>query len=280
MTNAAPVAVIPAEECYWSILEYPLRRGRNLWSGDADAMVLADMLQEDLPASADEVHAAFASLDDSRVLACAVPVEIARRESERCAAAHPDRLPDCIAADISPESINLLGGRFEPARHQRSRDRRGRLLAGTIVIACALACIGQLRRAAHAESLASASMRDANARLAARWPALSPGDARGALDESLAVASRSREGAHVRDAALDLALVLRSLPTELGGEVTSVLADGDAVHIALEKMTNTSELVASLHPPRGWRLGEPRFDGAPSGARVHLTYSRVPGDTP
>jgi len=95
----------PAERFYWSVLEAPQwKRPGPLPEG------LRAVLEEDLPVSAETLHAVGKPLGDGRLLVCAVESAEIEALGGDALTLGPDHAPEFAGAPVHADAINLLVG--------------------------------------------------------------------------------------------------------------------------------------------------------------------------
>lgn len=288
--------VWPTTAFYWSEID-----ATALSSRPTDRE-LAYLLETDLPAPLESVHAVFTRLDATRFAACAVEKDRLRAELPADALSlRPEEPPEFLAGRLDCSRLNLLVGPWEP--HAVRRMRRAWLaVAVTGLMLCAAAVSWGLQRRIGAErdhALAVGALRR-EVLLAAIGPAGLQPNADMALASELsrlratrtappsaAAASRAGQagdGAAV-DAASVLSTVLAAWPSDVHLQTESLVVSGGTVTIAgLVPASADAQRVADalgrIAADGGagasgrWRLDQPRFETRREGVSVTLRMHR------
>lgn len=249
----------PSERFFWSVLDAPgWTRAGPLPSG------LAPGLEDDVPVMFDQLHGVCAPRGDNRVLVCAARVDDLRGVD--ALSLTPDAVPE-FGGGVSPGTLNLLVGRFEPRAVRRAR-RLNHAVAASIVLACAgLAGLGFARRAGYWNLEAQARREAATAMVRAVNPA-------GPEALSLELAALRRSSTHGSstppDASVALAAVLAGWPAKTPVRTQSILVTPAGASIAVAIEGEPTEFIRSLAPPTGWTVDEPRINSADTATRVFI----------
>ncbi|MBK9189241.1 MAG: hypothetical protein IPM33_09835 [Phycisphaerales bacterium] len=138
----------PTNRFYWATLDAPgVRRVGPIPTG------LLPLLEDDVPANADDLHAVGVPLSGGRLGVCAAEAAALRAVPPGVLSLTPEALPSFLASQgLSPDQFNLLAGAFEPLPLRRRRFHRHAFAAGTVALCAALLAVGLHRRTAHWES--------------------------------------------------------------------------------------------------------------------------------
>jgi hypothetical protein len=261
----------PAERFYWSVLEAPQWKRRGpLPEG------LKVFLEEDVPVSAEGLHAVCAPMGDGRVLVCAADADSLASLEPGTITLVPETLPDFAGGALAPSALNLLVGAFEPRAVRRGRNRRQLAAAAAVLVTAGLAAVGFSRRAAVWEQASHDASAATDQVLATALP--------GATPESLAMdvmrAKRLAEAAsQLRpppDAALALGAVLRAWPSGVSSKPQSLLVSESGATVSVTVQGDATPFLKAMKPPAGWTQDEPRLNSADSLTRLTLQL-RPPG---
>lgn len=286
----------PPERFYWAIVEPASSpAGPVGWTRDGPVPpgLLGD-LADQVPLDPAELHAVAATDErgGGRVVICAAPhAELAAVHAGGAAERlRPLSLPselggrpgDDTTAPIDPARLNLLVGAFEPFPARRARARRHFRAAAAVLALAALVFVGLLRRAQHAEGLASRARNASAATLASLGFEGDPGPARVRLDAELdrlrTLAGVSVDRLRAPDAAAALARVLGCWPADTAAAVRSLSVgpEGASLSVLLSPPDDAAAFIASLRPVTGWTLDEPRLASVGSSTRITLRLRPLP----
>lgn len=255
----------PADHFYWAILDAPgVRRAGPIPAG------LLPLLEDDVPASADDLHAVGVPLAGGRLCVCAAEAAALRAIPPGTLSLTPESLPSFLANQcLSPDQFNLLAGAFEPGPLRRRRVRRHALAAGTMALCAALVAIGLHRRASRWEAYAH-DARATSQTLAAETANVPPHQLaaqaarlRGTLD-ALAKAAPSP------DASIPLAAALKAWPASIPSKPQSITTNPTGIAISVTLEGEPAAFLDAFMPPEGWTLDEPRVNSADKVARLAL----------
>lgn len=287
--------VWPTTAFYWSEID-----ASALGSRPTDRE-LTYLLETDLPAPLESVHAVFARLDATRFAACAVEKERLRAElPEDALSLRPEEPPEFLAGRIDCARLNLLVGPWEPAAVRRMR-RAWLAVAVTGLVLCAAAVSWGLQRRIGAErdhALAVEALRR-EVLLAAIGPSGLQPNADMSLASELSrlratrtappapAGSRAEQAgdAAAVDAASVLSSVLAAWPADVHLQTESLVVSDSTVTIAgLVPASADAQRVADalgrIAAEGGagasgrWRLDQPRFETRREGVSVTLRMRR------
>ena len=287
---SATVLLSP-EKLYWAVLAVEpgvLERGDAPGSQVVrHTRTLDELFSGFIPVEPETVKTAYAVIDATRVLAVAAPREAL---SVACDGATVVVQPAGVPAGIMREGValpegveaglNLLWGDLEAAPVVRARRRTMLTAAAVIVAAAGLALVGLERRTASLREATAAEWRAVDKTLASayRRPTREAGMA--ALDAELSrlVRTRAPRAAASGDAADALQRLLAAWPREgtdqkdgkasakVRTDTLSATADVVTLTVAVERREQVERLSAALRTIPGWKLPQPQFAAAQSGA--------------
>lgn len=255
----------PTNHFYWAILDAPgVRRAGPIPAG------LLPLLEDDVPANADDLHAVGVPLAGGRLGVCVAEATALRAIPPGVLSLTPEALPPFLASQgLSPDQFNLLAGAFEPQPLRRRRFHRHAFAAGTVALCAALLAVGLHRRTAHWESYTH-DARAASQTIAAEAASVPPHQlaaqasrVRGTLD-ALAKAAPSP------DASIALAAVLRAWPTSIPNKPQSITTNAAGISISVTLEGEPAAFLDAFNPPQGWTLDEPRVNTADTVSRLAL----------
>lgn len=284
------LASIPAEHCYWAILE------ASGWkrSGQLPPGLLAD-LADQVPIELGDLHVVGTPVTGGRVLVCAATNEllatlVAQHPTAPLLA--PDRVPSELDADsIHPRTLNLLVGPFEPAASRAARQRLHLSCLAAAVALLILLTIGLTRRAEHARATLAQ----------ARTQIVSHLNAHGYREDQLLkltteldtlrrIAGVDLTSRRSPDAAASLAAVLAGWPTptptptptsaavEARPQSLTIGPEGAAIGVLIPG--DPAPFLAAMHPPEGWTLEQPQLTRIGDQTRINLLLHPAPAATP
>lgn len=255
----------PTNRFYWATLDAPgVRRVGPIPTG------LLPLLEDDVPANADDLHAVGVPLSGGRLGVCAAEAAALRAVPPGVLSLTPEALPSFLASQgLSPDQFNLLAGAFEPLPLRRRRFHRHAFAAGTVALCAALLAVGLHRRTAHWESYTH-DARTASQTIAAEAASVPPHQlaaqasrVRGTLD-ALAKAAPSP------DASIALAAVLRAWPTSIPSKPQSITTNAAGIAISVTLEGEPAAFLDAFTPPQGWMLDEPRVNTVDKVSRLAL----------
>lgn len=287
--------VWPATCFYWSEIDASALGARPA------RRELRYLLESDLPLPLEDVHPVFAPLADApgaagggrRVLACAVEHERLRTElPEDAVSLRPADVPEFLAGRLDCAALNLLVGRWEPARVRRLR--RTWMVCAIVLAALCLGSVSwgiQRRTAFERDGALAAERLRRDVLSAAIGPAGALPNADMVLASELSRLRATRQappgagGDDERsiDAATILADVLRVWPTDVHLRTESVAASGEGVSIAGSVPTSAdaqkvadalARLGAGARGDGAWRIDQPRFETRRDGVSVAIRIRR------
>jgi hypothetical protein len=277
----------PSDRFYWAILDAPgFSRTGPLPPG------LLPALADEIPEPLETLHAVcspIAHSDDSddsaapeRVLVCCCRSADLDALDPSIIELKPDSLPAELAIPTDTTLPNLLIGDHEPDPIRADRRRRHLRAVVTITLCSLLAALGLIRRARHADLLAAADTRAADALLARTVPDRRESSlerAAAAMRDLAAAAKRTRPP---RDAAADLESLLKSWPATTSAKPQSLsAADGLlALSLTLEGAGDPAPFLKSFVPPPAMTLDEPRVANVGGLTRINLQLRPAQRPTP
>lgn len=273
-TKDAVHAAWPAERFYWAVLEAPAVR-RAWLGGSTDGPLLA-LLEEWIPEPIDAVHAAFAPLDDRRVLACAAPR--AALADATAVTLTPAGLPAELGAlGVDPASLNLLTGPFEPPAVRRARRGRAAVVWLAMICLPLLVAWGLERRAAAHDRGGGAARAAAAGVLATLFPDAPDADPL-RLEVELERQRRLRPDPGLlerhADAGVELARLLDAFPRGAAARVELLSVSPSAMSLTAHAAGDTGALARALTAPPGWTLDEPSLEAAGERTRLRARFRR------
>jgi hypothetical protein len=287
---------LPSSRFYWAIL---------VPEGDAvqaracpPREVLTEMLADHIPLDVAEVHAAFVSIGECGILACALRADELDALDAKTRTLGPTDVPEAIAANVSFESIshiNLLEGVYEP---NCVRDARRAVTVRAVWAMAAIFAavgVGLHVRAAQYRTAAAVSMalaeRCAVDALAASGTAGEAVREQMQSDHRLAarvaqcelVSQLERErgvlaaSACPPDAAGAMACVLAQWPKQLATRIESLAIGEKSIRLTgtVAKVDDASVLAEALNGVPGWVPEQPQVAAQADRVSIRASWSRV-----
>lgn len=276
-----PHEVIPAERCYWALLDtsrLPATRSKRRRREQ-----LLYLLEDRVPVSLSELHAVFVETDDAHIVACGAPVEDLQDALDGGALE--------LTPDNTPEFVTLQAGRFrlltgamtpEPIRSWRSRTRAATLILTAGVLA--VFALGLHRRAQQEQSHAWA-LTDA---ISSMYAEVLPGEGgRGGsqppeirLVSELRTLRKTRRGDHehaVPSAAADMEQLLRAWPQDIHArtEFVSVASSVIQIRTVVDDARAAEEFAAAFDAISGWDPAPARITRSRGELRTSVQLSRL-----
>lgn len=256
----------PADRFFWSVLEAPgFRTQGPLPEG------VRPMLQEDVPALIEELHAVSAATIDGKLLVCAARRKELEDLPTDVLSLTPEEIPALIEPKGDPSALNLLVGDHEPLPLRRERARRRLLLTLTAASLACLTAVGLSRRA-DAWSRAGEQARAATASLGATPTAIHL-----ELERHRKSPRFDGKSAIPPDAATALTGLLAAWPRELECQTDSVQVGPSSMTLSLIVAKDPRPFLSALKPPEGWSLEEPYLTSTSEGAHLRLVLHRREG---
>ncbi len=271
----------PPERFYWSIVDSAAPQP----SGWADPDTIGALAEDDVPIAVSDtsddpsvsspLHAAYARMDDRRLLVCAIERAHLDDVPPTTLTLAPASLPECLAgqAAIDPAALNLLIGPFEPREVRRARSTRHAVSTLGAIVATTLLGLGLARhtdalRTQTRNSRASATLlaTEALGRSTAKPPIT-------ALNEELEKIrlAGTRPSRATNDAALALDHLLAAWPAGCAPTMLAVAPDSITANVVVEDRAVLQGLVA----PVGFEAKPPRLSRVERGTSVALRWTRV-----
>ncbi len=253
----------PPERFLWALLDAP---GWTKCGRVPEGLLAA--LEDELPVAVEAMHAVCAPAGGGSLIVCAARrADLAGLEGSVLSLS-PASLPEFARGSCEPTRLNLLIGAYEPSLVRRSRARTGALFAVTVLIASALLSVGLSRRAQAWRVGANLNRESARQVLATMVaPGVDPASEIDRLRRANEAALRDRAPA---DAALSLAAVLRGWPAQVSCATHSIAVGPTGATLSLDVRGDPTPFLASLQPPSGWLLDEPRLNSTERGTRLSL----------
>ena len=258
----------PAERCYWSVVDWPVR----CKDGPAPAGLLHEAAA-DIPCDVDTLHAVVARDARGQTIVCAAALSGVEQvwadpSCRAVLALHPATLPEWLASDLDPARLNLLSGRYAPRHLTRQRTMRHALYAATLCVCSSLIALGLERRiqqhhADAARGQAAIEHMIADTDIEAIAQELAQRQVRLQLAPSLALPA---------DATMALALVLATWPDVADAFIESINVSESDIQIAVSTTAESATLLEVVTAPAGWRLEEPRLSSARGVSRIALRF--------
>jgi hypothetical protein len=259
---------------YWAVLHAPgWKRAGVLPPG------LRPELEDELPLAPDDLHAVCAPVGDGRVVVCAAARTALAAVPANAPRLVPATVPACIDAQVSPASLNLLVGEFEPVVMRRARRRLHLLAAASLALCAAFATAGLLRRAAFWDGVASSAAEARSGLLTAAG--LDTADPHALIIELAELRRQAEAAATVRppaDAAVALADLLKGWPAAVPAKPQSLAVSPTGATISVNVDGDPAPFLAALRTPDGWRAGEPRINASGGVTRLTLQLTRTAGE--
>lgn len=266
----------PAERFYWAVLESE-QPGDQVDSKHA-RLRLDGLLETHLPVPAESVHAVYASLDDGRVLACAVErTDLASVPTEWIALT-PKSLPPFLSDDqFDPSVLNVLVRDFEPRVYRHAARRRTLIACSAMILCTVLICVGWMRRIQAAadldQSIEHEVVQATNRTLGDTYSSGREAQAamEGTLERARLLASSGRDLATF-DAATALQDLLTRWPHNDEVTVQNLSVTQDSVSVNIDVRGDAQAFLKSITPPSTWSLDEPRLSTSNGTSRVSLVF--------
>lgn len=274
LAGQASTVHIPAERCYWAVIEAPGVRVRGPLP---DA--LRDEVAADIPVDAGRLWIVTAPAGDGLLVACAVARDEVERLAERALRATPSAVPGAVGVGVRAEDFNVLVGEHEPHATLKARRNRHARWMGTVLCVSALLGLGLARRAAWHEQRSAAAQVTVEALLAAASRDHAPGDEAFLVQEIEGLRRRlanARLPDAPRDASVPMARMLRMWPRDIPAVAQSLGASGGTVTAFVSvDQADAARFVDGLRAPDGWVMNEPRTGAGPGGARITVSMKRA-----
>lgn len=262
----------PPERFFWAVLETTsIRKPCEL------PTTLLTELQEDLPCPVEETHAMCAPTKDGRIVVCAAKRVELDGMVEIASCLTPARLPAELSAFVSPTSLNLLVGDFEPSVTRHARVRQHVFAAALVFLAAVLGSVGLHRRAEHDRALAAKY--DSQLRFIPESAVATPGQI-SVEDLRLLAEAASKSGIQAFDTPSDLADLLRAWPASVPSTPQSISLAADAVSVSVKIDGDPTPFLTAFHAPSSWKLEQPRVNTSGEVSRVNLELRRQNGGNP
>ncbi|MBK9189391.1 MAG: hypothetical protein IPM33_10600 [Phycisphaerales bacterium] len=256
----------PTNRFYWATLDAPgVRRVGPIPTG------LLPLLEDDVPANADDLHAVGVPLSGGRLGVCAAEAAALRAVPPGVLSLTPEALPSLPRQPGSqPRSVQPARGGVRTAAAASPSFPSPRVRRGN---SGALRGVARGRpapaRTAHWESYTH-DARTASQTIAAEAASVPPHQlaaqasrVRGTLD-ALAKAAPSP------DASIALAAVLRAWPTSIPSKPQSITTNAAGIAISVTLEGEPAAFLDAFTPPQGWMLDEPRVNTVDKVSRLAL----------
>jgi hypothetical protein len=253
----------PPERFYWALVENAPWRG----TGPLPPGLLS-LAEDELPVSADELHAVGIPVD-SGVLVCAVPKDHLAAIDDSVLSLRPSTTPAGVQADCT--QLNLLVGDCEPRRLRRARLGRHAVGATTLLLCGLLVSTGLARRAAHWAHDAELAEKAWTTSATAQAPAAAPATV---VMDLQRIAGRLESAAAVEppaDAALMLASLLEHWPAQVASKPQSITVRVGTVTVSV-LVADAPAFLTAIEPPEGWTMDQPMLNIAGDLTRLSLTF--------
>lgn len=256
-----------ASRFYWCVLEAPgWTRAGPMPDG------LKGPLAAEVPAPVDALHAVVWPDGAGRLVVCALARTSLLTVGDAISLC-PDRVPEHLGG--TPTDFNLLVGEFAPGPVVRARRWSHVLAASCFSIVVLLIALGLHRRALRLDAEARSAIELAVARLQ------STGLDERSLSREVEAMRESAAGRPLltptADASISLARVLAAWPSHADCTTHGITVDTSGVALSLSVPGDPSPLLASLRPPSGWSIDDPRINSSSGVTRLSLTMR--PGAT-
>ena len=259
---------LPADRCYWAVLEVPagvMKRPGLLPSG-----LLVDV-ESQIPAPPEELHMVAVPLDPTHVLVCAVPRVELENLDPTVVTLTPDVIPSEFNVQTDPATLNFLVGAFRsPTLLAASRSRHA-LLAASFLLCALLVSFGLHRRTEQAQSRAVEHARQTESLLEQLTVDRREASLTAAVEQARNVAALAGRVRPLRDAAVDMEAVLSAWPTSVAGakpQALSVTSEGTSFAVMVEG--DSTSFLQAFKPPAMFTLDEPRLVAVGPLTRLNL----------
>lgn len=255
----------PTNHFYWAILDAPgVRRAGPIPAG------LLPLLEDDVPANADDLHAVGVPLAGGRLGVCAAEAAALRAVPPGVLTLTPEALPPFLASHgLNPDQFNLLAGAFEPLPLRRRRFHRHAFAAGTVALCAALLAVGLHRRTARWESYTH-DARAASQTIAAEAASVPPLQLAAQASRLRGTLDAMAKAAPSPDASIALAAVLRAWPTSIPSKPQSITTNAAGISIMVTLEGEPAVFLDAFKAPEGWMLDEPRVNTVENVSRLAL----------
>lgn len=276
---------LPWHSFYWSVIDISTipERSRRPGSLPANAL-LDDIFQAELPVPIEDLAAAYAPLEASKVIACALPLPLLTQalvDHPSLLSLTPVELPALLqphGSAIQLDSLNILINRHEPsAVRSLRRSVRQRTLA-LAAAALALASIGTLRRAHNAETqatLLSSSTRQAASDITGTDRTLEESLRSLERERDRLILTRTAQAARALpvDVARSMQTVLAAWPNELEVRTQAFSANEQSIKLAVEvnDQPAAETLTKALGSLADWTLQSQRTHASGTAIRFDAT---------
>ena len=283
----SPHARWPCECFYFAVLDTSLLpKGTRVTDEQ-----LGYLFEAELPEPIESLHAIYRRIEGAKYLACGVSTERIANARDALADAvslTPQTLPPYMWKETlgfrGAETLNLLGGAFEPATIRRLRRRVAMVGLAAVVLAFSTLLLGIERRI----EVANDRARSAEVAIARRVDlVLPPASAANPLPPLLRLAAELRTLERTRgvdlgrsgdsgDAVDSLVSLLRAWPTDLPSRTETLVVSESSLHAQTQVASNdrADQLARSLSQLPGWSMDFPRVDAAKDNVRVALSWKR------
>lgn len=277
-------ATVPAEECYWAVLDSTILATHRLTLRGRIQTGLGYLFEDVLPLPIDSVHAVYVALPNRRFLACGVDRDLLRASLEsgigpsQLHVLGPEGVPEELSVELDAQSINLLTGPFEPAPKRRLRAGLAYSLCITIILAAMLTLFGLNRRAGTVEAQirqtdeARTSLCDQV--LGARKRSAGPRDLQLTAEVRRLRQTHGRETHHLEASSIapSLGEVLARWPRGLSMRTEVITVAGETVTIRglIPDSGKAQQLARALENVPGWELQQPEFTQVKGAVQVTI----------
>lgn len=256
----------PSHRFYWVLLDAP----GFAHQGQLPA-ALKPLIQDDVPADVEALHAVCTPVLGGRLAVCAAPRGDVAALDDTALVLTPDAVPPFLAAlNARPEQFNLLVGACEPLASRHARRRRHLTTSTAMIVAAALLAIGMERRSSQWIVSANAARDHADAVVASVDRALTASTLSLELRRLSDVDRMLSLNAAGRDPAIELATLLRAWPAAVASTPHSISVGPPGVFIAVSVPGDASDFLRAFSPPSGWRMEEPRLNSTGDLTRLTL----------
>ncbi|MEQ8764773.1 MAG: hypothetical protein RL885_12655 [Planctomycetota bacterium] len=273
-------ATIPAERCYWAVVD-PSSLPR---ASRRDANAVAYLAEPLLPLPLEELHLVTASLDPRHTIVCAVERTWLESRADDCIHLCPEALPEVLGLDLDPARLNLLSGEYTPRPIRQWRQRSFGLALLAVLLLAGTVIWGLERRRSQWLDQADAvrvEIRDVQRR------ALGPAALSGRLPAELQMTAelrrlrQSREvetaaAPEVRDVSMDLGDLLGHWPRQQPLLTESIHVTQDTIHInaGVTNALEAQDVYDALAELAGWQSHQPSVRSMQGGFRATLRLDR------